>query len=870
MAFTCQSVHGEILKWSKSRPDWQRDAIRRLVVNGSLEPADIDDITTLCKIAHKIEDAKPGVTPIPLEEAHICADDAQGASVCLCSISQVQNVNAIASPSPLVFGESGITLVYGSNGAGKSGYVRILKSVCRARKPDARILPNVFESTLGKVPKAKISFKKGNADHIFDWEKDTPPLPELTCINVFDSECGSVYVSENNKIVYMPLGLDVFDKLAKACDAVKAKLTEERQALHSGKDELPLDYRETAIGKWYSGISQKTSPKDVEKNTSFDAEKDGKRLLELQKALVEESKTARAAELRLKKERYEQLRTRIRGIEESLSEDMINDLKDAKGALGVAVKAADLASKTAFELEPVKGVGSEAWRELWLAAKKFSETEAYPEQEFPNVGKGARCVLCFQELKPPEATERMSTFKAFVLEEASTKETEARKLFEKQQRIFSEIEISKDNDNTILKELNQDSPEMKTGIEAFIQSAKERKAKALEACDNEKWADISSLPDSGLTRLKALSDNLELQAKTLQDAENPELLPLLQAEKSELEAKRWVSDRKTKITEEITRLARIGLYDKAISGTNTAQITKMGTELTDKHVTEELKSSFLGYLDEIYKNKLKIGLEKKQGEKGATYYSIKLQGCSIPKAEIKEVISEGEFRAVALSAFLSEISMSPTKSGIVFDDPVCSLDHEIRENLAKQIVKLAKDRQVIVFTHDLFFYVTLSEAAEKQKIEPFYDYIEKDYYKGPGVCYQDMPWEAMKVNTRIKQLKVHIDEAAKKYKEGKKQEYEEKVGFICVRMRKTIERAVEEVLMCDIVHRYRRNIMAQNVTKLEKITPDDIKIIDDLMTRYSIEIHDQPEEAAAKIPTPEQLKDDVNSLEQWAKDFRSR
>ena len=148
--------------------------------------------------------------------------------------------------------------------------------------------------------------------------------------------------------------------------------------------------------------------------------------------------------------------------------------------------------------------------------------------------------------------------------------------------------------------------------------------------------------------------------------------------------------------------------------------------------------------------------------------------------------------------------------------------------------------------------------------------IQKDYYKRPGVCYPDVPWEAMEASKRVKQLKVHTEEAAKLCKEGTKAEYEEKVGFICGRMRKTIERAIEEVLLSDIVHRYRRNIMAQNVTRLEKIKPEDIKILDNLMTRYSTEIHDQAEEAVIKIPTPEKLKEDVNNLELWIKNFNNR
>ena len=69
---------------------------------------------------------------------------------------------------------------------------------------------------------------------------------------------------------------------------------------------------------------------------------------------------------------------------------------------------------------------------------------------------------------------------------------------------------------------------------------------------------------------------------------------------------------------------------------------------------------------------------------------MKLKGSTVPDIETSEIISEGESKAVALAEFLAEISCSPTSSGVIFDDPVSSLDHLIRENVAKEFVKPRK------------------------------------------------------------------------------------------------------------------------------------------------------------------------------------
>ena len=46
------SVLEEILEWSESRPAWQRDALRRLVLNGELSDDDIRELSEICKSAH--------------------------------------------------------------------------------------------------------------------------------------------------------------------------------------------------------------------------------------------------------------------------------------------------------------------------------------------------------------------------------------------------------------------------------------------------------------------------------------------------------------------------------------------------------------------------------------------------------------------------------------------------------------------------------------------------------------------------------------------------------------------------------------------------------------------------------------------------
>ncbi len=62
----------------------------------------------------------------------------------------------------------------------------------------------------------------------------------------------------------------------------------------------------------------------------------------------------------------------------------------------------------------------------------------------------------------------------------------------------------------------------------------------------------------------------------------------------------------------------------------------------------------------------------------------------------------------ALAYFFAELHQSGSSSGIVFGDPVSSLDHYHRTAVAKRIVEESAVRQVIVFTHDAVFFGELN------------------------------------------------------------------------------------------------------------------------------------------------------------------
>src|ERR1019366_1592217 len=113
-----RDVSTDILEWSKDRPAWQRDALRRIFAYTQLSSEDLKQLAEQCKSAHGLVDAQPTE---PLSPRHISMTVGTGSAVSLVSITHHHGVNALAAEQTVLFGPR-LVVVYGQNTAGKSGY----------------------------------------------------------------------------------------------------------------------------------------------------------------------------------------------------------------------------------------------------------------------------------------------------------------------------------------------------------------------------------------------------------------------------------------------------------------------------------------------------------------------------------------------------------------------------------------------------------------------------------------------------------------------------------------------------------------------------------------------------------------------------
>ena len=106
-----------ITDWSSSRPLWEQVALAKLARGESIAEDDIHEFADIAETQ-----AREGEVPSPRIHMEDFAIGTQSShDVRVLGISEPTGVNALAWEEGISFYPTGITLIYGENGSGKSG-----------------------------------------------------------------------------------------------------------------------------------------------------------------------------------------------------------------------------------------------------------------------------------------------------------------------------------------------------------------------------------------------------------------------------------------------------------------------------------------------------------------------------------------------------------------------------------------------------------------------------------------------------------------------------------------------------------------------------------------------------------------------------
>ena len=343
----------------------------------------------------------------------------------------------------------------------------------------------------------------------------------------------------------------------------------------------------------------------------------------------------------------------------------------------------------------------------------------------------------------------------------------------------------------------------------------------------------------------------------------------MQAELEELTERKYLGEMIQTVGDELRRLKKIRFLEKCLVDTKTNAITILGNTIADQIVTSKIRNNFEREIGELAGGKLRIELVRSGGRYGSPRYQVRLAGN--PSAQVKSILSEGERTCVALAAFLTDSATAPHRSGFVFDDPVSSLDHRWRKKVAERLVREAKNRQIVVFTHDLVFVNDLCDLGTQDHQETNLLTLTRGS-AGAGLVEQGLPWKGNRVRDRVDKL----DKRARKAKEicdaDDEQEYERMATRIYNDLRTTWERALEDVAFFRVIQRHRDYIDTKHLKKATVLTEADCDRFNVGFKKCCeiVDSHDPSRTRNAGVPSPSELLKDIKLLRDWEEGIRAK
>jgi hypothetical protein len=760
------------------------------------------------------------------------------------TLRDVEGINALVEGQVLSLCGN-LTILYGVNGSGKSGYGRLLKNVFYTKSRED-ILPNIHIDRGHKKPAAVFTFAAGDKKLELTYPADKTD-PAFNQFSVFDGKGVLSHLDARNALEFRPAGLSFFSLYTDALKRVEAKL---QAAVNSkqGLNPFPDIFEgESEIKTLINGLSANSKIESLRKFIPF-TEKDKTDKIEAEKdfddlLVASKGKDKEVSILQNIRQLLLNTKSSIEILNRFFTEEALKRIDDMTSDCLGKEKIAKLEGTEGFKTELFEEIGSAEWKDFIIAAHVFAqrqkEGEFYPEE-------GDLCILCHQELSP-EAIEMIRRYWAFIKSEAEKKAGEATALIQQTKTKFEKLgfdlfpegniltvwmeEKKSSEHSTLVKALEKMKILCGTIIEDLTTKALQKKS----VCQvNAGVIDtvIKSIDES----LKALKDDEQQKALVKQLA-----IKTLFAHREKLGLR--IADIEAFIGKQVW----INKSSKASWGKRS--VTDMEKELSAKYFNQKYIDTFNDECKALDGN---FGIVVNHtGAAGASYRQLSLKGNS-PSA----ILSEGEQKVIAIADFIAEMRMSEINRGMVFDDPVNSLDEQRKKRIAEHLSELSKIRQVIVFSHDLVFVSALITYCQKSKIPFESHWIEKRDDKAGMIFLNNSPSYEKEYRNNTVPMKFYVD--------GKKdtcppaqREYFIRQGFTALRT--CYEVLVISDLFKNVVQRFNERVSVDSLKSVYFDQP----MVDELMDSFGLccrymEGHTHSDAYAYRKPELKDLKEEID------------
>ena len=854
----------DITQWAEGLPYWERAALDKIFTGKDLGEADYEQL-----LGYLLEDAdlspRGQKRTRPQFSQRTTETPSNQAPCILLGISDLHNVNALAPNQTLTFGPQ-ITVVFGGNGSGKSGYARVLGSAGFSRG-DKEVLRDALHSADGAgVQSAQILLLENDTEKTILYSVGRS-CPELASFYVFDSTSVLVHLTKANAISFTPFGLAYLTRLVDISDECRSRLARKLQSSLVDQSFSGLFMGDTEVSRFISTLGVNTNLRILRQLAAVTGdEREHFNGLEIAIAhLKADDVQAQLASLHAQIADLSILAQRLQSIRDGVSNQAISESNTIISLVCDRQEAAQLTTLTQFKSTRFNQMGTEAWHRFVVAAKALADAERSGPDLYP--AEGDPCLLCHEPLTVA-ARELLVGLWAHLGGEAERELKQAKQSLQ-QKRLSLEALAPQcfGDESASYRFLFVYNSGLTETVRAFVRTAGEHRDSIVRSMEALTPVALSALPESGVSEIQNVIRQLQAKCNALQEKNPADQITELEKDLLSLSHRLKLSDHLDEITEYVERRRRA---EKAIKAAGSSRhITKKYNDMFKSSVTDRYIQLFQQMLNDL-KCPRTVTI-KARGRKGETIKELVLES-TFPETESKvapaKVLSEGEQRAVALADFLTEVALDERSAGIVLDDPITSLDFEWKEIIAERLVAEAPGRQVILFTHDLHFLYLVKSYAERAKVGVVSHWVQRGANDGkPGhISLNNSPLMEREFKSPLRAREFY--ERAQKESSPQEQQRLVEQGFGY--LRSTYEAFIIYDLMGEVVVRFGERI---SPGRLKDVVWDP-SIVEEVMHKYEllsryVDAHLHSDAFAAQKATPTTLKKEIEEFETMKKKLKT-
>ena len=843
-----------LAQWANNSDEWIRGIVRQVLgSSGQVSESEQALIYRLLLEEKGINDRTLPIEPLLASPAQPLA---QPEPFRLTRMSNVRGVNALVEGVRIDFG-LGITLLYGENGMGKTGYARILKRMAGSRSAED-ILADVNLEDDPPPPSADIDYCLGGTDLSHQWNGEKAQSP-FTLMSIFDNPSAHLHVDADLRYTYRPASLAFFDRVNLEVQNIGELIEKERQSLNFDNSALLARFdRRSSIYPYIESLGPATNLQELQQYLTL-PDNAAEQEKELERTIAALSADLLGQQISLKSS-FKNVLTEALAYTAVVGEFKIQDYSAASTRLSELHSDQTALRDSLFAAANLPADPDQAWDVFISSGQEYRR-----HLESLGVHDDTRCLYCRQQLNT-DALELVVKYRDYLESQI------ARDIQAQESTVQFLVKPLQDSPLTLVRALcnpvDTDTDDEKPALGSQIETL--RNLVSLGGILRQQFADKVLVDESILSKVSAIGASVglwlsevkaTLEILRVQNSDPDKSLPEKENELLELKArvelnKSW--EEVEGIVAVASRHAKLGTEKSAISNV-LKKITLLSNKASEQLINNNFKEIFRNECAELRAAELEVEFS---GRKGVAQRKKKLAGGHSPS----KVLSEGEQKVLAIADFIAEAKMSDNSVPVIFDDPVSSLDHRRIGEVAKRIADLSSDHQVVVFTHDIWLVTHLLDIFDKSDRCVYYQ-VTDDHGKGTVTLGTGPRWDTIK--NFAGKINLSIDAAKKTAGEERQSHIRDAYDSI----RSWCELFVEQEVLFRVTERYQPNVRMTSlskikVQKLEQTRQTVTSVFEDAC-RY-IEAHSQPLLTLGVGPKLSHLENDWEKLRKCSKEYKKK